>query len=744
MRLWFQFGSMMLFPLGNLFLAAMLVLYRKKRQTSALFPLVVALILNGIWASGLAADFVGRDASSMLVFWWRKAAEYALPLASAAIMFATLSFLRHKRPVEKRWLYLTLAGLGGALLLDPDVFPLYLPDTRIAGRIISHEGWWQIAWTISWGVPAAVALWSIVLNYPRKASPLHRNRVRYWALAVGINLLGDLLVIYSKEYFQSQQPIVMQGGALVKILGAAVATINALAYRLPDMRIVLRRTIEIVALGAATMGLFILAMMGEQLIQQQLQEPKAIFWATVGLALLLTISYYPVRHLVSKAVEGLVFRAVFDLDAVLRDYGEHISQVLELDRLAQTVIETVDSALCISHGTLALVKEEARGELTLVPVTPHGRSPLPTLTCAHDSPLTRYLADGAAPLAQYDVDMLLIFAGLSDAERETLAQWDAELYVPIRARGQVIGLLALGAKQSGDPYVDADIVLLRTLADQTALALENARLFADLKTLNQEVTELNLDLEQANLDLLELDKLKTSFIGTITHELRSPFVPIDLALQLVEKHGLENMLPEQREQIEQLSDGLVDLRRMIDNLISFASLVGKQKALRLTEVHVDEVAQEAIKTLDMIAKARRVSVRLVVTEALPAIAADRERLSDVIHHLVHNAIKFNRSGGTVEVHCGHKEGQVIIAVDDTGRGIPADKVDILGDPFVQLTDPMKRGIEGMGLGLALVKYIAQAHGGVLKVESKLGVGSAFSVHLPIGEPTKRRLSTPAS
>ena len=406
MRLWFQFGSMALFPLGNLFLAAMLVRYRKKRQTSALFPLVVALILNGIWASGLAADFVGREASSTLVFWWRKTAEYALPLASAAIMFATLSFLRHKRPVEKRWLYLTLAGLGGALLLDPDVFPLSLPDTHIVGRIISHEGWWQIAWIILWGAPAVVALWSIGASYPRKASSLHRNRVRYWALAVGINLLGDMLVIYSKEYFQSQQPIVMQGGALVKILGAAVATINALAYRLPDMRIVLRRTIEIVALGAATMGLFILAMMGEQLIQRQLQEPKVIVWATAGLALLLTISYYPVRRLVFKAVEGLVFRDAFDLDAVLRDYGERISQALELDRLAQTVIETVDSALHISHGTLALVKKEASGELTLVPVAPHGRSPLPALTCAHDSPLTRYLTDDAAPLVPGAGDQL--------------------------------------------------------------------------------------------------------------------------------------------------------------------------------------------------------------------------------------------------------------------------------------------------------------------------------------------------
>ncbi len=134
------------------------------------------------------------------------------------------------------------------------------------------------------------------------------------------------------------------------------------------------------------------------------------------------------------------------------------------------------------------------------------------------------------------------------------------------------------------------------------------------------------------------------------------------------------------------------------------------------------------------AKARRVSVNVLVVGAVPPVFGDRERLADAVYHLVHNAIKFNRSGGTVNVSCRSVDGDVVLQVEDTGRGIPANQIDSLGRPFNQLVDPIKRGTEGLGIGLALVKYIAQAHGGQLQVESKLGVGSAFMVRIPLDRP----------
>jgi cell cycle sensor histidine kinase DivJ len=139
----------------------------------------------------------------------------------------------------------------------------------------------------------------------------------------------------------------------------------------------------------------------------------------------------------------------------------------------------------------------------------------------------------------------------------------------------------------------------------------------------------------------------------------------------------------------------------------------------------------------MMATARRVTIEPIVVEGLPPILADRERISDAIYHLIHNGVKFNRSGGMVTVRCSHRDGWVFIAVADTGRGIPAEKLDTLGDPFSQVADPMRRGIEGIGLGLALVKYIVQAHAGELQMKSELGVGSTFTMILPVEGPVGR-------
>ncbi len=735
MYLWLQFTLTLLFPLGFLILVILLARLNRQRRTRARFSLIMVVLLNGLLATGLAANFVGRPISRTLIFWWQHTAEYLLPVASAAVLYATLDLLYLKGPFPKRWIYALLGGLVATLVLDPALAPMSIPDVHLLGRIIPHGGWWRIAWVTLWAVPAVASMWILFTRYPRKASPLHRNRVRFLALSIIVNYVGDLFII-------RQHDLMVQAGVSIKVLAAIIATINAQAYRLPDLRIILRRVGGVLAVGAATFILFMFAMLGGQAVQLRLQQYQLSFWVTAGLALFMTLCFYPLQYLVRKLIEGLVFQNVFDLDKVLSDYSDRISQTLELHQLVPTMIETVDRTLHTEHAMVVLSKRMEK-TLRFTPIAGPDSPHLPALVCSPQSPLAHRLLNVTEPLAQYDVDTLPDFGNLTKSERETLDQWNAELFVPIRARDQVAGVLVLGAKRSGDSYSDPDLVLLKTLADQTAVALDNARLFDDLRALNQEISELNLNLERANLELMELDKLKSGFIGMITHELRSPFVPIDLSLQLIERHGLENMLPEQREQFEQLQRKVSDLRRMIDDLISFASLVSKQRVLQLADVQLEKVVNEAARTLEMMSKARRVSIHIVVVEGMPIISADRERLSDAIYHLMHNAVKFNRSGGDVNVRCGYRDGWATVDVEDTGRGIPAEKLDELGTPFSQMVDSERRGLEGMGLGLALIKYVAQAHGGRLDIQSKLGVGSTFSFQIPVDGPASQ-LSSRAS
>ena len=309
----------------------------------------------------------------------------------------------------------------------------------------------------------------------------------------------------------------------------------------------------------------------------------------------------------------------------------------------------------------------------------------------------------------------------------------ALLCVPLKTKDRIIGVISLAHTGTGKSFRNNDVRLLNAIAGQAAVTIDNARMFSDLSA-------LHLELGQANRRLRDLDKLKSSFLGVITHELRSPLANIDFSLQVIERYGTMDWLEAQQEQWTQLARLVQEARGMIDNLISFAGLLSKGGDLTLTPVSLSALTHEITDNLAPVADSRQVALHVAPSNGVPSIMADEARLSEAIYHLIHNAIKFNQAGGTVQIRCWAEDGGVTFEVQDTGTGIPAEKLKLLGDPFSQVADPVKRGVEGLGLGLALVKYVVRAHGGQMDISSQEGVGSRFRFWLPLKQ--KSSLPTP--
>ncbi len=309
----------------------------------------------------------------------------------------------------------------------------------------------------------------------------------------------------------------------------------------------------------------------------------------------------------------------------------------------------------------------------------------------------------------------------------------ALLCVPLKTKDRIIGVISLAHTGTGKSFRNNDVRLLNAIAGQAAVTIDNARMFSDLSA-------LHLELGQANRRLRDLDKLKSSFLGVITHELRSPLANIDFSLQVIERYGTMDWLEAQQEQWTQLARLVQEARGMIDNLISFAGLLSKGGDLTLTPVSLSALTHEITDNLAPVADSRQVALHVAPSNGVPSIMADEARLSEAIYHLIHNAIKFNQAGGTVQIRCWAEDGGVTFEVEDTGTGIPAEKLKLLGDPFSQVADPVKRGVEGLGLGLALVKYVVRAHGGQMDISSQEGVGSRFRFWLPLKQ--KSSLPTP--
>jgi PAS domain S-box-containing protein len=232
-------------------------------------------------------------------------------------------------------------------------------------------------------------------------------------------------------------------------------------------------------------------------------------------------------------------------------------------------------------------------------------------------------------------------------------------------------------------------------------------------------------------DSKEMDRLKSSFIGVITHELRSPFVAADLSVQLLERYLERGMYQELQSQIQQLDRELIEGRRLIDSVISFAALMSKQGELFLEETDLEALTREVIAPLEKMALVRHITLTFHFSPNLPHPRLDQQRIGEAIYHLVHNAIKFNQDGGSVWISCQSIGTHLIFKVDDTGSGIPAERLGRVWDAFAQEADEVQRGVEGLGLGLALVKFAIEAHGGELMATSKVGMGSTFGFQLPL-------------
>jgi len=261
-----------------------------------------------------------------------------------------------------------------------------------------------------------------------------------------------------------------------------------------------------------------------------------------------------------------------------------------------------------------------------------------------------------------------------------------------------------------------------------------ADLTSKIRFANTNILSLAVSLSRSNRQLTELNNLKSQFLGVVTHEMRTPLANIGFSLQLLSRYGLNNLTPEQQEEITAINKNTQSSKIMVDNLVAITSFLNKQGELVIQPIDFVQVIKDALIVLQPLAENRGLSFRTQFPEVAIHVEADSERLQEAVYHLVHNAIKFTPESGDVFVKVWQDDENVYFEVLDTGVGVPEEKLPTLWDAFAQMADPVRRGTEGLGLGLTLVKYVANAHGGEVWAKSKENNGSIFGFNIPLEEP----------
>jgi len=737
-----EFISAILLLAASLCYVPMIVAALRKRAgqeaTAALLVVYVLIslglmVLEAIWRGG----WLEMEESLLRDFQLYGALGLAVMLLALVRLFLRLRG-------GEFWLVIGLLFFGLIALLSSDI--LNLPEILWSNGRIMLPRYRLVfgALVIGWVAFFWAAILTTITQYRRTPQPLHRNRISYWGMIFTLLVVNDGLLIAGWNDL----------GGLLRLMGVGLMVYVLTRHALSDSRQILRQALIYINAGLLIVLLYLLGYRLYQFVYQNIPGSNSILLGSI-LTLLLVVVFILSFNLIRKLIFRIMPVERYNISQTLREYSLNISNILDLQKLASVAMSLIIDAMDIRRGFLFLVdKEKAESETQLFhlrAVRAPGETPLRAGILASSSPIVGTLSRERHPLLQYDIDLLPVYRKVPASEREWLAGLETEVYVPIFAKNEWIGLFALGAKASGNRYTDEDLTLLSTLADQTAVALENARLVENLVQVNTKLTNAYQALNQANRSLARLDRTKSNFISIASHELRSPLTVLRGYTEMLLEDPVIKQSDYHHKTIEGIHKGTIRLHEIMDSMFDIAQIDARTLELQMQSLDVGELIRGVCSGMAT-GLAERKQVLTIDIPAMPTVKADPNTIRKVFYHLVTNAIKFTPNGGKITV-TGRQittpqndlpAGGIEIVVADTGVGVDPNYRELIFTKFYQGEDDLNRHStgktkfkgSGAGLGLTLSRGIVEAHGGRIWVESP-GYdevnfpGSRFHVVLPL-------------
>ncbi len=251
-----------------------------------------------------------------------------------------------------------------------------------------------------------------------------------------------------------------------------------------------------------------------------------------------------------------------------------------------------------------------------------------------------------------------------------------------------------------------------------------------LRIANSELRRYSDELAKANEQLQSFDKMKDEFLSNVSHELKTPLLSIMGFAEVMDDGSLGEINASQKNALDTIERNSDRLRRLIDSLLYISMAQSGQVKYRFLPVKIDEVIDNVIHDLSILAQNKGLSLEQNIVDDLPTIDGDQSKLTDMFSNLVDNAIKFTPTGGSIIIEAKEDVDYIHISVTDTGIGIPGELMPLLFQKFYQIDSSTTRKYGGTGLGLCIAKEIVQGHHGHIWIESAKHQGTTVHIKLP--------------
>jgi signal transduction histidine kinase len=487
-------------------------------------------------------------------------------------------------------------------------------------------------------------------------------------------------------------------------------------HRLMDIEVIIRKGIIYSLLISVVAAVYALIVFGLQALLRNFM-PVNEWVLTLLAAIAIAAGFKPLEELITNATDKIFFKKKYNYQNALREISGAMVHLTSLDRLVELIVKIVVRVMRLEGG-LALVLDE-RSQRFVVAAAIKNVADLKGVSISSNYAILEEIHKTSDLILREDIVGRLNASNLVEEERrrltmvkEEIDKFKAVVLVPTfsktKAMGsKLIGVLSLGEKKSQDAFSDEDLDLLRTLANQAAVALENSILY---------------DEQVKGRDIL-MKAEKMAALGTmaagIVHELKNPLAFMQTVVQMMPSKWEDLEFKETT--IKVLPEEVMRMRGIVDSLSEYS----RQHELKLVPVSLAEVIEKVLTVVSYEIRKSCVVLKKQIPPDLPLIMGDSNHLMQVVLNLVNNAVQAMRRGGTLTVKTENLGARVALKITDTGIGIDRARLKEIFNPFYTTKEV------GTGLGLAIAQKIIEEHKGSIEVSSIVGEGTTFTVYLPV-------------
>lgn len=648
--------------------------------------------------------------------------------ASASILFFMLVWLAFVFPYENKS-FSTKTFVG--LLLPTSFFVLVSP-TNLAVQSVAIKDFG--AEVVSGPLYNAFFIYAFVyltlavvlfLRSYRKATGNARLQLRFLlyglVISATIGIFTNLVLV---SFGVSSLGFLGAPGVLIL---ASMTAYSIVRHKLFDIRAVVARALTyflVIATISVVYGLTAFVLVGGYIFKDaQLSFAQQTFYAL--LAVLLAFTFQPIRRFFQKITDKIFYRDKYDAQELINSVGRILTAEIRLSVLTKEVTKVIEDQMRVNKVDIVVVNDK------------------------NIYYQARVLRKDSSELELKDLQELgkplLVADDMTSGDRKDIMdKYGLRVSITLRTSEEFVGYLLLGEKLSGDIYNEQDLAVLRIIANELAVAVQNAKAYTEIqqfnKTLQAKVVAATRKLRKANEDLKELDQAKDEFISMASHQLRTPLTTAKGYVSMILEGDFGKIQPAMKEPLEQALDSSNRMAGLVSDLLNVSRMEAGRFFIDPTDVDLNSEVPAEVVQLKTLAESK--SVKLIYdkpAKPVPMMKLDLDKTRQVIMNLADNAVHYSappNGGGVVHVSLAHEGQDVVFKVVDNGIGVPEAQQKKLFKKFFRAGNAQNTRPDGTGLGLYLVKRVVEDQGGELIFESKEGKGSTFGFRMPVKNKIK--------